>query len=239
MIDTSLALYEDIALEYYDSVRHPTCANFREASAFLLKRWLKETPHERGWLCEVGAGNSLLAELTAAEGQSEAELIITDSSPSMLSYSSQWANAKTHLVLSDALMLPFTSERFDLLVSSLGDPYNVPVFWKELHRVLRSGAVAFFTTPAYDWAVAFRNGHQSDLPPAEFELLKGGTVYVPSWIYSLPDQIEMIENSGLSVREHLTVSLSAITATPLSPKLLIDRGTDADVVEGYLVRKPE
>jgi SAM-dependent methyltransferase len=237
MIDTSLALYEDIALEYYDSIRHPTCANFREASAIMLRRWLQETPHETGWFCEVGAGKSLLAELLAAEGSSAADMIITDSSPSMLSYSRQWANAKTHLVLGDSMMLPIADDRLDLVVSSLGDPYNVPDFWREVFRVLRPNGTALFTTPAYAWATAFRDSSASDLESAEFELLDGESVQVPSWIYPAEAQVEMIKKSGLRIKEKTRVTLVEIASKPLSPKLLTERGLDADIVEGYLVTK--
>ena len=237
MIDTSLAWYEDIASEYYDPVRHPTCANFREASAILLKRWLQQLPHTTGWFCEVGAGCSLLAELLAAEDSSAADVIVTDSSLAMLRYSRRWTGGKTHLLLADSMMLPIADENLHLVVSSLGDPYNVPKFWQEMHRVLRPGGAAWFTTPSHDWAVAFRHGDNSNFP-AEFELRDGERVYVPSWIYALPTQIKMIEKSGLRVKEHSRVFLPELTAKTLSPKLLTRRGPTADVVEGYLVAKP-
>jgi SAM-dependent methyltransferase len=239
MIDTALALYEDVAWEYYDPVRHPTCANFREGSAILFRRWLLDLPHETGSFCEVGAGKSLLAELLTAEGSSAANLIITDSSPAMLSYSAPWVGTRTHLVLGDSMMLPISDEGLDLLVSSLGDPYNLPSFWREVSRVLKPGGIAFFTTPAYDWAMAFRNTSTSDLESAEFELVGGESVQVPSWIYPPRAQIEMIEKSGLHVRERFTVAIAELMAQPLSPKLLIDRGPSAEVVEGYLIAKAQ
>lgn len=239
MIKTDVASYEDIAAEYYDPSRHPTCANFREASALLLSRWLQEIPTDSGWFCEVGAGKCLLAELLAAKGQARPHLIIADSSPSMLSYSRQWASAKTHLVLGDSLMLPIASRSLDVLVSSLGDPYNVPSFWSEIYRVLRPGGTAFFNTPSYDWAVSFRGRFKSNDTTAEFELRDGERVDVPSWIYPSSEQIKMIEKSGLLTKEYTKVSISEITATPLSPKLLTERGFDADVVEGYSAVKPK
>ncbi len=238
MIETSLALYEDIACEYYDSIRHPTCANFREASAILIRRWLQRLPPGACWFCEVGAGKSLLAELLATEGSPPADLIITDSSPAMLSYSRPWAGTRTHLVLSDSIMLPITDEGLDLVVSSLGDPYNLPAFWREVYRTLKPGGSAFFTTPAYDWASAFRDSSGSDLEFAEFELLGGECVQVPSWIYPAEKQVEMIEESGLHVKESSRVSILEIASHYLSPKLLMERGQNADVVEGYLITKP-
>ena len=44
-IVTAFSTYDDIAAEYYDAVRHPTCANFFELSAaFLVPRIQKYAP---------------------------------------------------------------------------------------------------------------------------------------------------------------------------------------------------
>jgi SAM-dependent methyltransferase len=240
MIDTTLVSYEDIALEYYNPVRHPTCANFREASALILRKWLQAFPHGRGLFCEVGAGKSLLAELLAAQGLGVTRLIITDSSPSMLSYSRQWADKRTHLIIADSAMLPIASGSLDLLVSSLGDPYNELRFWGEAYRTLRSGGVVFFTTPSYDWATAFRaEGDRNEVEHAEFELSSGERVYVASKIYPSNEQIELIGKAGLVIKEYAQIALSEITVSPLSPKLLMDRGPDASVLEGYIAVKPQ
>jgi SAM-dependent methyltransferase len=157
----------------------------------------------------------------------------------MLSYSQQWANAITHLVVADSTALPIASENLDLLISSLGDPYNTPSFWSEVYRTLRPGGAAMFTTPSFDWAIAFRDKCKSDITSAEFETIGGEVVSVPSWIYSQVEQIEMIEKSGLIMSEHARVSIPQITPASLSPKLLRGRGFDADVVEGYLVTKSQ
>jgi ubiquinone/menaquinone biosynthesis C-methylase UbiE len=236
MIDTSLALYQDIAAEYYDPERHPTCANFREASSLLLDKWLR-TAKPDGVFCEVGAGDSLLAELLRGSGISARELIITDSSPAMLSYSKRWSSTGTYLVLSDAIRLPFPDHKLDLLVSSLGDPYNLTEFWDEVCRVLRPSGVALYTTPAYAWAKAFRTKSNGDLKSAQFDLLDGGSVDLPSWIYPVQEQVEIIEKSGLEVVEKSSVSIFEIGSNHLSPKLMIERGSDAEVVEGYLITR--
>ena len=237
MIEISPTSYASIASEYYDPLRHPTCANFREASAQLLKRWLRRAAHEAGWVCEVGAGKSLLAELLAAEGLTAADLILTDASPSMLAHSRRAAGGKTHLLLCDATALPFGSGRLYALVSSLGDPYNIPRFWAEASRVLRPGGAVLFTTPAYEWATAFRDATNSRAVSAEFELFSGERISVPSWIYARDEQVRMIEQGGLVVEDYAHVAISQITMTPLSRKLLADRGPDATVVEGYLATK--
>jgi ubiquinone/menaquinone biosynthesis C-methylase UbiE len=237
MIDTCLSPYEDVAPEYYDEARHPTCANFHEASALIIRNWITRLNKPEGRLLEVGAGKSLLAEFVDLVSP-YAELIITDSSSSMLSYSSNLANPKVKFLLSDARALPFASDKLDLVVSSLGDPYNVPQFWSEVYRVLRPGKWGFFTTPSYDWSTSFRHGKNGHNTVAEFELLKGGSVFVASWIYSHSEQVRMIEKTGLYVEESVQVPLSALRVTPISPKLLPSRGLHHAVIDGYVVMKP-
>ena len=238
MDNHSKASYKDISHEYYDSNHHPTCANFRKASLYIIRKWLNKIDIKNSCLCEIGAGKSLLAEILTSRDRAKSQLIIMDSALSMLTYSLQWANGRTHLVTGDALNLPITSESLDLIVSSLGDPYNEFEFWQEAHRTLRTQGVLIFTTPAYDWAVAFRSKNEiGDMMLAEFELSKGKRVFVPSWIYPRADQIAMIEKSGLFVQEYAKVPLFALKSERLSPKLLSERGSDASVVEGYLVTK--
>jgi SAM-dependent methyltransferase len=239
MLETHLVSYEDIASEYYDRTRHPTCANFREASARILRGWLQRHRVERGQVCEVGAGNSLLAELLVEMGEELQGLIISDPSPSMLEFSKKWINRGAQLSLNRAEMIPVLSNSLGLLVSSLGDPYNEPTFWDETKRALRPGGLVFFTTPAYEWAKAFRlQSGQGEITSAEFELKDGRKVLVPSLIYPIEQQVELIKNSGLEIGEVVQVPRSALESEHLSPKLFIDHGDDVNVVTGYLCTKP-
>lgn len=237
MDDYLLGTYEDIALEYYDPIRHPTCANFHKASGHLLSKWLKQFHIENGWLCEVGPGKSLLAELLDEQGATLDRLILVDSSISMLAYSKPWAVKGAHFLLGDALRLPIPSESIELLVSSLGDPYNEyneRRFWKEVYRVLRPGGISFFTTPSYEWASTFRS--ESDIIWAEFELLDGRHVRVPSWIYPEDKQLKIFRDSGFFVKDVVQVSLSALKSETISPKLLIGK-SNMSIVTGYALFK--
>lgn len=232
------ASYEELASEYYNPQRHPTCANFREASALLLRGWLRKYGAGDGGRCEVGAGDSLLAELLAEGGWPLEGLIITDSSPTMLGYSRKWADSGARLILAGAESLPVRSASLGLLVSSLGDPYNEPAFWGEAYRVLRPGGLVFFTTPAYEWARAFRRqSRQDEVMSAEFELLGGRVVSVPSWIYPVDEQKRMVEGSGLECREEAQVRRSELGPENLSPKLNIGGESDINIVTGYVATK--
>jgi SAM-dependent methyltransferase len=238
MANVLLGTYEDFASEYYDSIHHPTCANFREGSSYVLSGWLKNFPIADSWLCEVGPGKSLIAENLVALSIKLARLILIDSSPSMLAYSKQWANVGAHLLLGNAVTLPLASESIGLLVSSLGDPYNKRRFWKEVNRVLRPGSMVLFTTPSYDWAYAFRDrGNEDAMKWAEFVLSNGRRVRVPSLIYPIDEQLKLVKESGFLVKEIASVPISALKRECLSPKLLIERGSNASVVTGYALVK--
>jgi SAM-dependent methyltransferase len=239
MIDSSSASYEELSSEYYNPLRHPTCANLREASALVLRRWLPQLPFETATLCDVGAGKSLLAELLAERGIVAEELLLVDSSRSMLAYSSQWDNARTRLILAEASKLPLAQGSVDLLVSSLGDPYNTPDFWQEVRRVLSDGGRAIFTTPSYAWATSFRSTDSREKGmSARFDLADGRSLFVPSYIYTRAEQSKLIASAGLVVQNYMEVAWKELESGQLSPKLLTERGEGASIVEGYLVDKP-
>src|SRR2546429_557442 len=107
----ALGSYEELASEYYDPLRHPTCANFREASALILKKWVMAHPGQFRW--EVGAGDSVLAELLSESAPGTKGVVIADASLSMLKYSSRWTTQGALLVVSRAESLPVTDGHVD------------------------------------------------------------------------------------------------------------------------------
>jgi SAM-dependent methyltransferase len=218
--------------------RHPTCSNFRSGSAMIIARWLRLL-RKGACICEVGAGKSLVAEQLLHDGRSlDHQLLITDQSARMLQYSRQFEAAGAKLRVADAEKLPLDSGSMDCLVSSLGDPYNNAAFWTEASRVLKGGGTLIFTVPAYDWARRFRKGAgTTDFERAEFELADGRRVFLPSFIYSKPQQQVLIEKTGLTVGDIHDITLGDLANEELSPKLCVDRGPQGAVVTGYFVQK--
>ncbi len=225
---SALASYAQLALEYYDPQRHPTCANLREASAALLREWISVHAESGAAVLETGAGRSLATDLANQLGLRVA-LTVSDKSPEML--------AKTPLsfgegrIILDAECMAVQNSSFDVIVSSLGDPYNTEAFWRECARILRPNGYVFFTTPSFAWASRFRTETGAPAMAAEFWLAEGRTLFVPSFVFSHAAQKRMIHATGLRVEAVEEVHASEIRNTTRSSKL-----RDCALVTGYCVR---
>jgi SAM-dependent methyltransferase len=151
----------------------------------------------------------------------------------MLSYSEQRFPDSTSFAWADAKRLPFRDSCFDMIVASLGDPYNEAPFWSEAFRVLRPGGQVFMTVPAFSWSRRFRtNGLTSQ---AEFISHNGSPVLVPSHIYSSADQADLVQRAGLELSDVSSVGASDIPSFALAPKL---DGASEETVTLLQVRKP-
>jgi SAM-dependent methyltransferase len=226
--------YHELAGEYYDAERHPTCANFREGSILLVERWLAgstEIPRPR-W--DVGAGDSVLAEVLAARGVGLEGTTALDESPAMLTHSRRWTSQGLRLVVGDAERIPAEDGAAALVLASLGDPYNTDDWWAEVARVLAPDGVCLFTTPTHEWSTSFRDGASAEA--AEFELADGRKVLVPSFVRRPDEQVRQIEQAGLRVVAVDHVARGDLRRDPLSPKLDVLADDDA-VVRGYRVAK--
>jgi SAM-dependent methyltransferase len=184
----------------------------------------------------VGCGESLIAEMLLQRRSAFDELVLIDSSPSMLRYSNAWRQHRIDLILADAASLPLRSNAIAALVSSLGDAYNTDGFWSEVARVLTRNGVALYTTPSFEWAHAFRD-EGIDRMEAEFEIADGRIVRVPSVIIPPQEQVRLIEGHGLVVKNVMDVPIRALRETVISPKLVTDHGADLSMVTGYTVTK--
>ncbi|MER9484093.1 methyltransferase domain-containing protein [Mesorhizobium sp. M0494] len=230
--------YSAVADEYYNEILHPTCNDFGYASLSLLRDYLRLRPLQ-GVVCEVGAGLSAL--LTALDGnQQAARVVVTDNSREMLSHSQTRFAGQAEFVLSDASHLPFPGQSVDMLTASLGDPYNSPEFWHEVHRVSKLGARIFFSTPSWEWASAFRSvGKNEREGSALFITQSGKKIYLPSCILPEIEQGAMMKAAGLHVEQisHFRLSDLKSAQLPTSPKLGGYLDDDDSVVTSFWVKK--
>jgi SAM-dependent methyltransferase len=212
--------YVSVASEYYDARRHPTCANFRAASAVYIRRALDKIPGNRT-VVDVGAGRSLVAELLIEKGRSVSGLILLDGSIQMLAHSVEFVRSGAQAVIGDASGLPLLSASISVIIASLGDPFNTQEFWDEAARCLMPGGACIFTSPSYEWAQSFRNASVKEREGfAFFELINGNSAYVPSLVRSMPHQIGMIELKRQQLMPtlcHLLVQKRSWRRAELSP----------------------
>jgi SAM-dependent methyltransferase len=235
--EIALGTYEELAPEYYDTTRHPTCANFREATRIALRPLLKTAQLGSKSLCEVGAGKSILVEELIYQGLPTENVTLIDSSVSMLRHSMLFRGNQVHSSVGDATQLDMKSNSVDFMVSCLGDPYNLPLFWEEVHRVLRPGGSIFYSTPSFEWAHAFRIKQNHASCAAMFELRDGRQIFLPSFVYPVKEQIKLIEQNRLRVAHIQGIPISELRNQTLSPKLLLERGPDASIVTIYIATK--
>lgn len=233
-IDNSTS-YGAVAAEYYDENHHPTCANFRSASRFVFQSYAASWNVPSLTVCEVGAGKSLYEECVPNWYEFNQTLILNDSVPEMLGYSRRALEKGAHSIIGDARQLTLPKRSVDLILSSLGDPYNVDSFWKRSSETLKVGGTMLFTTPSHNWASRFRKFDSASQQTAEFLSSNGKTYHMPSYIYSVPDQIMMIERFGLKVIEFGSVNTSSLRLKHISPKLLAPSSGHTTIIDWYLV----
>jgi SAM-dependent methyltransferase len=226
-----LGTYADLADEYYDSRRHPTSANFRSASRAIIRAWFGH-PSNSEMLCDVGAGDSLLAEVMTEQGLGLSRTVLVDTAPGMLAHSDRWRDLGAKTVVADAEQLPFDDQEFGLVVASLGDPFNTPAFWREGRRVLRHAGRLIYTAPSFEWAESFRSRNQEPPDAAEFVLADGSRIRVQSLVLAESDQVALINKSGLRVVGIYHVLLAALGSEPVSSKLNLP--ATIPFVSGYL-----
>jgi SAM-dependent methyltransferase len=230
-----ISSYEEIAAEYYDPLQHPTCANFSELSEAFLEPRIRQLSLSSKHILEVGCGRSIAARVLAEDKVCDAKLTLLDQSPRMLAHSRQWISPDTKLMVGDARATGLGSTNYHLIVSSLGDPYNVEPFWNEVHRILVPGGICLFTTPAREWAVRLRS--KSDISKAEFLRADGATIFVRSEIPTIKKQKAIIERAGLAIKEIQSFTAAQLLKA-LSPRLLVTNDTLSSIIlRGITVRK--
>lgn len=232
---SEFATYDPVAVEYYDQTAHPTCFNFNRLSRLYIEQRFPE-PWDASGIVEVGAGDSAVAALLHARGYGLEGLAITDASAAMAAHSDRWRAEGATVSVTPAQNLGGSDNRFAMLVSSLGDPYNIPEFWREARRVLKPGGRLLFTTPSFEWSRRFR--HETALHSAEF--LVGGhkVLELPSFVMSLAAQVGMMESAGFSVIHFESLGKDRLhPAEPLSSKLRVFGEDQTSFVWGFELEK--
>jgi len=183
--------WDRIAVDYYDELAHPRTAALRRASEALLAGWIKGNLRQLRRVLEVGAGRGV--DLSEVSG-SAAVVVGLDHSMAMLHASSprSWTSA----VHADAGAMPFLGGSFDLIVASLGAPFNALPFWLEARRLVVPAGCVLLTGPGWAWAEQDRAGTATGI--ASFDAA-GSLVEVPSLVWPQADQERLVAEAGLRI----------------------------------------
>jgi hypothetical protein len=176
-------------------------------------------------ICEVGAGKSVLSEILDDLSNTAKAVYITDSSEKMLKHSDQFIgeNIIKKVIAADSIYN--LRVKFDIVVASLGDPYNDSAFWEACFATLNFGGECYFTTPSYEWASQFRENAPTERKDHAMFMRKDGSIhYVPSLIYSQQSQVELINSTGLVFRDYECLGSGSLIEVP--PKISTIKETE-------------
>lgn len=220
--------YEMVASEYFDYELHPTCRAFGIASRRLIEEFAVSRKEVFDTIVEIGPGEAPAAELFSSQN-----CYYFDYSSTMLDYAP--ARPNTTKVLAPADRLPLEVASVDLLLASLGDPYNTELFWFEASRVMRPGGICVFTTPSFEWSSNYRSIEKSPKDRARFIMSDGGVFDLPSFVLAKSNQIELFHKANFELVEAQELKRNRIPDF-VAPKLdMVDN--ECAIVVLYIVRR--
>jgi hypothetical protein len=156
----------------------------------------------------------------------------------MLQYSSSLRPLGASLFTLDAEALGQDEFTYDLVICSLGDPYNTPQFWATTASRLTEKGKVIYTTPSKKWAARFRKLEGGiNLETANFLLKDGQLVSVQSLILTRPAQIKLAKRASLELLNYETVPLLAIKEGPISRKVTAVLAPTDEILEAYIFQK--
>lgn len=210
--------YEIIADEYYDDI-HLTSRNF-DTSTFHYCSGEKYSLPSEGLVLELGAGKGNANKYFQIQPN---RIIQTDISRSMLSIQPR-ENCLLALTC-NALDLPFIEESFSIVIALLYDPYNKPILYDEIYRVLKRNGIFIGTMPHYIWGstLRFLLGTKQDI--AKFRKYRSSVVdhIVELNSYLMDDErlSQVILQSGLEIMKlqdlFLPENIQAVSPDIIAP----------------------
>jgi guanylate kinase/ubiquinone/menaquinone biosynthesis C-methylase UbiE len=140
---TNRTNYALVMPEFHDATR-PTTANFHDLTRKFWGR-IAESVTPGAAILELGVGNGWLMGAARWPEMSYRGVDIISS-------------ANPQISVASCRELPFESESFDYIVASLADPFLFPAALREIHRIMKPGAIFAFTSPAREWSELLRKG---------------------------------------------------------------------------------
>lgn len=196
--------YKAVAPEFTDA-RRLTTANFHQLTAPYFERAIR-TLHPESRCLEIGPGRGWLRKSFSSwpPGTDYHSLELV----------AEMNDANTDARLGTVRMLPYPTEFFDTVLSSLGDPYCYPLALCEIRRVLREDGTFIFSAPSASWSHALRAPESSHR--TSFVLSNGEQATVYSFTFELPDLVDLFSTCGFEVNEARELSIGQELLHPLS-----------------------
>ena len=210
--------YEQLASEYYTHF-HPNTRLFDKIiRQYLLSAHL--TVESGSIHVEVGAGEGKLKVLPAFEA---AQLILIDISSGMLEnadLNQKYPNV--FVTVASAFHLPLPDAICEGVYSILGDPYALPQYFREAHRILKTHGRLLYIGPTYVWGRTLRVELGIDVNLTEFKTRDGDVIQAPSFLYEPKEMEQLLVSAGFSRIFHNELRLPKKVRSPsVTPHILI------------------
>lgn len=209
--------YEFIASEFTDEKR-VTTANFHDLSFEFL---LSETNRQLGPkdnVLDLGTGRGYLAHKLS---ETYSKVFSVDLAFQMLQFNGV-LTSQVKMVCGSAFNLPFLSDSFNVVVSSLADPFLIEAALVEISRVLKKDGRFICSSPSEVWSAAFRDHVNNSRLSTKFLHSSGLEVEVFSFTYTNDQLVQLLLSCGFIVEIIKTVSGKELKkhSRDISPALL-------------------
>lgn len=193
-IETKNKLGYDLIAEEFADDKRITTANFHDLSNYFFKSQIKQYSSPTKSVLDLGTGRGYLIPILQ---ESFTTIVVTDLSPKMLSFIKQSSGLLK--VISSAFDLPFADNSFDLVVSSLADPFLKGEALKEVLRILVDGGIFIFSSPSKIWSDAIRQENHTAQTATKFIHSSGLEAEVYSFTYTNDELQQLIASYGFQI----------------------------------------
>lgn len=183
--------YNLIASEFTDELRLTT-ANFHDLSYDFFRSNIEACAKPDSSALDLGTGRGYLLPLLGTRFH---KVVALDLSIEMLKHI-DLPTGNVFQACGSAFQLPFADHLFDVIVSSLADPYLRGEALHEVGRVLKKQGVLILSSPTRDWSDAVRSEKPAN---TRFISSSGADNEVYSFTYTNNGLLHLIIQSGFQI----------------------------------------
>lgn len=210
-IDSENASGYTLIADEFTEAKRITTHNFHDLSQSFFQGFIDEFVDEGSRVLEIGPGQGWLRSSCRWK---ECRYDALDLTEAMAKYVTA-----EDMIISSISNCPISTDKYDIVVSSLGDPYFYPDALCEICRILKPGGRFAFSIPARQWADNLRSDKTSK---TTFISENGNKAETYSFVYNEQDLIELLPDCGFEVVEMkgITGGCLADKKSPISPAII-------------------